>query len=95
MKDMNNGGQSKGYAFVAFETHEEALNALRKLVNPIFIFFWFCWAKSRVFIQCIKTCFVKILRVEFGLKKTFGGVKMLWKFSLQIWENWINIIYFF
>jgi RNA recognition motif-containing protein len=33
MKDLKNGGESKGYAFVAFETHEEALNALRKLVT--------------------------------------------------------------
>ena len=33
MKDLNNGGQSKGYAFVAFDTHEAALNALRKLVK--------------------------------------------------------------
>ena len=33
MKDLKNGGQSKGYAFIAFETHESALNALRKLVS--------------------------------------------------------------
>ena len=33
MKDLKNGGESKGYAFIAFETHESALNALRKLVS--------------------------------------------------------------
>ena len=33
MKDLKNGGQSKGYAFVAFDTHEAALDALRKLVR--------------------------------------------------------------
>jgi RNA recognition motif-containing protein len=38
MKDLKNGGQSKGYAFVAFDTHEGALNALRKLVNIFSVF---------------------------------------------------------
>ena len=35
MKDLKNGGQSKGYAFIAFESHESALNALRKLVRAL------------------------------------------------------------
>jgi RNA recognition motif-containing protein len=40
MKDLKNNGQSKGYGFVAFDTHDGALNALRKLVSAWTCNFW-------------------------------------------------------